>query len=126
MPALKQRAGELGVAAKVRFIGRVLPTEISNWLKQSDIGVLATRRDVFLDYSFSNKLTEYVIMVNPSSPLNCGPFDITSALIHSPISNPTALKAWRAKSSVSHTISNFEKVSRETLGKNTARSVGLS
>jgi glycosyltransferase involved in cell wall biosynthesis len=65
MPALKQRAEELGVAAKVRFIGRVLPTEISNWLKQADIGILATRRDVFLDFSFSNKLTEYVIMGKP-------------------------------------------------------------
>jgi glycosyltransferase involved in cell wall biosynthesis len=65
MASLKKHAEELGVAAKVRFIGRVLPTEISNWVKQSDIGVLATRRDVFLDFSFSNKLTEYVIMGKP-------------------------------------------------------------
>jgi glycosyltransferase involved in cell wall biosynthesis len=65
MAALKKHAEECGVASKVRFIGRVLPTEISSWVQQSDIGVLATRRDVFLDYSFSNKLTEYVIMGKP-------------------------------------------------------------
>lgn len=65
MAALKKHAEDCGVAAKVRFIGRVLPTEISSWVQQSDIGVLATRRDVFLDYSFSNKLTEYVIMGKP-------------------------------------------------------------
>jgi glycosyltransferase involved in cell wall biosynthesis len=65
MAALKERAEQLGISSNVRFIGRVLPTEISNWLMQSDAGVLATRRDVFLDYSFSNKLTEYVIMGKP-------------------------------------------------------------
>ena len=65
MISLKAHAEKLGVQSKVRFIGRVLPTEISNWLKLCDMGVLATRRDVFLDYSFSNKLTEYVIMGKP-------------------------------------------------------------
>jgi glycosyltransferase involved in cell wall biosynthesis len=65
MSALKKHAEDCGVASKVRFIGRVLPTEISSWVQQSDIGVLATRSDVFLDYSFSNKLTEYVIMGKP-------------------------------------------------------------
>ena len=65
MAALKERAEELNVSSKVRFVGRVLPTEVANWIKQCDVGVLATRRDVFLDYSFSNKLTEYVIMGKP-------------------------------------------------------------
>ena len=59
---LKKKAAELGVAANVRFIGKVKPEEISVWLRQCDIGVLPTRRDVFLDYSFSNKLTEYILM----------------------------------------------------------------
>jgi glycosyltransferase involved in cell wall biosynthesis len=31
-------------------------------VKMSDVGVLATRQDVFLDFSFSNKLSEYIIM----------------------------------------------------------------
>src|SRR3954468_16230160 len=31
-------------------------------LAQFGAGVLGTRRDVFLDYSFSNKLSEYIIM----------------------------------------------------------------
>ena len=50
------------MSAQVRLVGAVLPREIPLWLKQCDIGVLPTRRDVFLDYSFSNKLSEYVIM----------------------------------------------------------------
>src|SRR6185503_18991206 len=36
--------------------------EIPQWLKRSHVGVLATRRDVFLDFSFSNKLSEYIVM----------------------------------------------------------------
>jgi glycosyltransferase involved in cell wall biosynthesis len=58
---LEALARRLGIEKKVKFIGRVLPQEIPNWLKQCDIGVLATRSDVFLDYSFSNKLSEYII-----------------------------------------------------------------
>jgi glycosyltransferase involved in cell wall biosynthesis len=60
--SLQSLARELGIESKVRFIGRVLPAEISAWLHRCDIGVLATRSDVFLEYSFSNKLTEYIIM----------------------------------------------------------------
>jgi glycosyltransferase involved in cell wall biosynthesis len=59
---LQRFSKEMGVESKVRFIGRVLPEQIVSWLKQCDAGVLATRSDVFLDYSFSNKLTEYIIM----------------------------------------------------------------
>lgn len=59
---LEVLAQELGLAAKVKFIGSVLPEEVTRWLSQCDVGVLATRRDVFLDLSFSNKLSEYIIM----------------------------------------------------------------
>lgn len=55
-------AREHGLESRVKFLGSVLPQEIPAWLSRCDIGVLATRRDVFLDYSFSNKLSEYIIM----------------------------------------------------------------
>ena len=48
--------------SRVKFVGNVLPQEVHRWLRQCHIGVLATRQDVFLDYSFSNKLSEYIIM----------------------------------------------------------------
>jgi glycosyltransferase involved in cell wall biosynthesis len=62
---LEALADRLGIAARVRFIGTVLPQDVYTWLRRADAGVLATRQDVFLDYSFSNKLSEYVIMGKP-------------------------------------------------------------
>jgi len=53
---------ELGLTSKVRFLGLVRPQEIPQWMKRCDIGVLATRQDIFLDLSFSGKLSEYIIM----------------------------------------------------------------
>jgi glycosyltransferase involved in cell wall biosynthesis len=50
---------------KVRLVGSVRVEEIPHWLNRCDVGVLATRRDVFLDFSFSNKLSEYVIADKP-------------------------------------------------------------
>lgn len=63
--ALREQARRLGLESKVRFIGSVLPNEIPAWLRRSDAGVLPTRQDVFLDLSFSNKLSEYIIMDKP-------------------------------------------------------------
>jgi glycosyltransferase involved in cell wall biosynthesis len=60
--SLEKLARKLGLEGKVRFLGNVLPQEVPQWLKRCDIGVLATRRDIFLDFSFSNKLSEYIIM----------------------------------------------------------------
>jgi glycosyltransferase involved in cell wall biosynthesis len=60
--ALESLAQRHGVGEKVKFIGNVLPQVVPQWLKQCEIGVLSTRRDVFLDFSFSNKLSEYIIM----------------------------------------------------------------
>lgn len=60
--SLKALACKHGLESKVKFLGTVLPQEIPAWLSRCDIGVLATRRDVFLDFSFSNKLSEYIIM----------------------------------------------------------------
>lgn len=60
--ALEELVRERSLDRRVKFLGAVLPDEIPAWLSQCDVGVLATRRDVFLDYSFSNKLSEYIIM----------------------------------------------------------------
>jgi glycosyltransferase involved in cell wall biosynthesis len=59
LQALTER---LGLTAKVKFLGLVRPQEIPQWIKRCDIGILATRQDVFLDLSFSGKLSEYIIM----------------------------------------------------------------
>ena len=59
---LESLARQHGLESRVKLLGTVLPNEIPAWLKRCDIGVLATRRDVFLDFSFSNKLSEYIIM----------------------------------------------------------------
>ena len=63
--ALQELARKLGVQEAVKFVGNVLPNEVPHWLRRCDAGVLATRSDVFLDYSFSNKLSEYIVMGKP-------------------------------------------------------------
>ena len=60
--ALVSLSRKLGLDSRVRFVGSVLPQEIPEWLRRCDVGILATRRDVFLGLSFSNKLSEYIIM----------------------------------------------------------------
>jgi glycosyltransferase involved in cell wall biosynthesis len=60
--ALENLVQRLGLGERVKFIGNVLPQEVPRWLKRCEVGVLPTRRDVFLDFSFSNKLSEYIIM----------------------------------------------------------------
>ncbi len=60
--ALTNLVQERGLASKVRLLGWVGRTEIPAWLSQCDIGILPTRRDVFLDFAFPNKLSEYIIM----------------------------------------------------------------
>jgi glycosyltransferase involved in cell wall biosynthesis len=63
--ALEGLCRKLGLESNVRLIGPVLPQEVPQWLKRCDVGILATRQDVFLDFSFSNKLSEYIIMDKP-------------------------------------------------------------
>jgi glycosyltransferase involved in cell wall biosynthesis len=63
--SLEALAASLGIASRVKFLGSVLPQEVPRLLSQCDVGVLATRQDVFLDLSFSNKLSEYIIMDKP-------------------------------------------------------------
>jgi len=62
---LERLSRKLGLDGKVKFVGNVLPDEVPNWLRRCAVGVLATRRDVFLDFSFSNKISEYIIMDKP-------------------------------------------------------------
>ena len=51
-----------GLTSKVRLIGAVPPTEVAPWVNKCDIGILPMRRDVFLDLSFPNKLSEYIVL----------------------------------------------------------------
>jgi glycosyltransferase involved in cell wall biosynthesis len=62
MKSLVSLTEQLGLQSKVRFLGLVRPQEIPSWMKRCDVGVLATRQDIFLDLSFSGKLSEYIIM----------------------------------------------------------------
>lgn len=63
--ALELLAEQLRIKEKIRFLGTFPQETIPDYLVQCDVGVLATRRDQFLDLSFSNKLPEYVIMEKP-------------------------------------------------------------
>jgi glycosyltransferase involved in cell wall biosynthesis len=65
MRSLERLTRKLGLESKVRFVGLVLPQEIPSWLKMCDLGILPTRQDVFLDLSFSSKLSEYIVMEKP-------------------------------------------------------------
>ena len=50
---------------KVKFFGLIPQDEIPKLVYQCDVGVLATRQDLFLDLSFSNKLSEYIAFGKP-------------------------------------------------------------
>ena len=62
---LRELAKLRGVSQKVRLLGRVPWEEVPKWLAQCDLGVLAIRRDVFLEFASPNKLPEYIIMGKP-------------------------------------------------------------
>ena len=62
---LEHLVKRLGLEGRVRFIGMIPQQEIPSWLDQCHLGVLATRKDMFLDFSFSNKLPEYIIKGKP-------------------------------------------------------------
>ena len=40
--------------------------QVPHYVAWCDVGMVSTRQDVFLDMSFSNKLVEYIIRINPS------------------------------------------------------------
>ena len=59
--SLERFAQERGLASKVKLLGSVPPPEVPAWVDKCTIGVLPTRRDIFLDFAFPNKLSEYVV-----------------------------------------------------------------
>jgi glycosyltransferase involved in cell wall biosynthesis len=58
---LKELIQRRGLASKVRMLGPVPSSEVPAWLRRCDAGILPMRRDVFLDYAFPNKLSEFII-----------------------------------------------------------------
>jgi glycosyltransferase involved in cell wall biosynthesis len=60
--SLERLTQACGLASKVKLLGSVPPTEVQAWVEQCAIGVLPMRRDVFLDFAFPNKLSEYIIL----------------------------------------------------------------
>ena len=63
--SLKALVQRRGLASKVRMLGAVPSTEVPAWLRRCDAGILPMRRDVFLDYAFPNKLSEFIITGKP-------------------------------------------------------------
>ena len=59
--SLKALVQRRGLASKVRMLGPVPSTEVPGWLRRCDAGILPMRRDVFLDFAFPNKLSEFII-----------------------------------------------------------------
>lgn len=66
MDKLKDLADELGVSDNVVFMGRVGMDAIPKYIAETDIGVVPTVKDGYIDMSFSNKLAEYVSMKTPT------------------------------------------------------------
>jgi glycosyltransferase involved in cell wall biosynthesis len=62
---LTRLAQERGLASRVKMVGGVPGSEIRAWLSRCDVGVLALRRDIFLEFASPNKLPEYIVMGKP-------------------------------------------------------------
>jgi glycosyltransferase involved in cell wall biosynthesis len=59
--ALERLAHRRGLGAQVRLLAPVPPTDVAAWVDRCDVGVLPMRRDVFLEFAFPNKLSEYMV-----------------------------------------------------------------
>jgi glycosyltransferase involved in cell wall biosynthesis len=59
---LTDLAQKHGLGSKVKVHGQIPMAQIPTWVSQCDIGILPTRRDVFLDFAYPNKLSEYIVM----------------------------------------------------------------
>jgi glycosyltransferase involved in cell wall biosynthesis len=64
-PALRSLAGELGIANRVRFEGRIPLDAVPAVVAAADLGLAPTRRDAFTERSLSTKLLEYTAMGKP-------------------------------------------------------------
>jgi glycosyltransferase involved in cell wall biosynthesis len=66
MDKLRDLADELGVSDEVAFMGRVGMDTIPKYIAETDIGIVPTVKDGYIDLSFSNKLAEYISMKTPA------------------------------------------------------------
>jgi glycosyltransferase involved in cell wall biosynthesis len=64
-PALRVQAERLGLADRVRFLGRIPIEDVPGVVAAADIGLAPTRRDRFTDVSLSTKVFEYGAMGKP-------------------------------------------------------------
>jgi glycosyltransferase involved in cell wall biosynthesis len=62
---LEQRIKKLNIEKQVILYGETPHQEMWNKLAVMDLGILACRKDIFMDLSFSNKLAEYVYLEIP-------------------------------------------------------------
>ena len=62
---LRRRAGDLGIAERVRFHGRIPIESVPGAVAAADIGLAPTRVDRFTDVSLSTKVFEYAAMGKP-------------------------------------------------------------
>lgn len=65
LPQLKRLVHDLQVEAAVVFHGAIPYEDMMDALAEMDLGLLAIRKDVFLNLSLSNKLAEYVYLKIP-------------------------------------------------------------
>jgi glycosyltransferase involved in cell wall biosynthesis len=65
LPELKRLSIQLSLQNCVVFHGEVSHSKMIEYLYQMDLGILAIRKDVFLNLSFSNKLSEYLYIKIP-------------------------------------------------------------
>ncbi len=63
--ALKQQAEQHRLSDRVKVLGPVPSDEIGDWLRRCDAGILPMRRDVFLEFAFPNKLSEFIVSMRP-------------------------------------------------------------
>ena len=61
-PSLEALAGELGVADRIAFHGRIPIEAVPAAIARADVGLAPTRRDPFTDSSLSTKILEYAAM----------------------------------------------------------------
>jgi glycosyltransferase involved in cell wall biosynthesis len=63
--ALTQQAAQRGLSSRIKVLGPVPSNEIGDWLRRCDAGILPMRRDVFLEFAFPNKLSEFIVSTRP-------------------------------------------------------------
>jgi glycosyltransferase involved in cell wall biosynthesis len=65
LPQLKQLTEQLNLQQSIIFHGEMAYDKMMESLTEMDLGILAIRKDIFLNLSFSNKLAEYLYLKIP-------------------------------------------------------------